>query len=81
MEEEQRRSILRRASLYVYGLAAAALLSALAGSALIAWLVLPELDFRLAWLAVFAIVVAGVAIIAAVQHVIERWPRDRGSRN
>lgn len=77
MEDEARRRILRQATLYTWGLAAAAVVVGALGSAGIAWLVLPELPFLLAWLLVFALVMAGAGILGAVRWTLARRQAGR----
>lgn len=64
----ERRRIIRQARLYTWGFAAAAVAVALAGGALLAWLLTGlDLPFVPTWLAVSAALV----VIPALAHVVQ----------
>ncbi|MBI4408552.1 MAG: hypothetical protein HY561_02510 [Gemmatimonadetes bacterium] len=71
-----RRRILRRATLYTYGFLGAALALALAGGALLAWLLRPAgVAFVTAWLGVTGLILL-VPVLAAIVR-LWRWRRQR----
>lgn len=72
-ERERQRRILRRATLLTGGLALAAVVMAVVGSALIAWfLSVTGLPFRATWLALTLIVLVVPVIGVAVGAIRER---------
>lgn len=64
--------VIRKATLYARVFAAAGILIALVGSALIARFTLPQLPFLTAWLLVLGTVGTGVLVIVAVRAMLDR---------
>jgi membrane protein implicated in regulation of membrane protease activity len=77
--DDPRQRVIRRATLYARVFAAAAIVVALAGSALIARFALPGLPFLTAWLLVLGTVGTGVLLILGARTLLERNRRDSGS--
>lgn len=77
---EARRAILRRATLYTYGLLGAAILVGLIGSAFIAWiLVAVGLPFLKTWLVLSAVTI-GVPALGQVAKQLRARGSDRDKR-
>ncbi len=79
---EERRRIVRRATLYTWGLLAASMLVAFGGAALLALLVrVPDMSFVKRWLAISALVIVPATMLYLIQRYREsrRGPGSGGS--
>jgi hypothetical protein len=77
-DAEQRRRIIRTATLYTYGLFAVTMLVALGGAALVALIVrIPTLSYVQEWLAISAIVLLPSAFGLLIQRYRESRRRAR----
>ena len=70
--DDPTQRVIRKATLYARVFAAAGILIALVGSALIARFTLRPLPFLTAWLLVLGMVGTGVLLIIAVRTILER---------